>query len=185
MRASSLVCCLFLGCLGPGTPTMEGSTHRRVEHLGVVNDVPQVTRQPGGTVVREIKWTSSSPQVASVSPEGQIIANGPGHTTVTARIGQTDLAWQLTVSPPTRIAWLQPPNALPLGTTSLVRVDAWVEDQQVAPTALRWSSSAAEIISIDSVGRATAHAPGRTYIHASLGETLATLELEVQAEPTP
>lgn len=78
--------CLVLAKPSEETPTDKTTISLNVNAYALVEDETfTITATTNSTDV--IKWTSSSPEVASVSSQGRVIAKTAGETTITATVG--------------------------------------------------------------------------------------------------
>jgi len=116
-------------------------------------------------------WWSSDRQVASVTSDGKVTAVAAGTATISASIGgfQGDATIKVEWTPIARLDIRSPVGSeLVVGSTIQLSTIAREESGHVLldrglPT---WSSDRPHIVSIDSIGRVVAHAPGTAEIRA-------------------
>ncbi len=88
--------CLVLAKPSDETPTDKTTISLNVNAYALVEDETfTITATTNSTDV--IKWTSSSPEVASVSSQGRVIAKTVGETTITATVGDASDSCKLQV----------------------------------------------------------------------------------------
>lgn len=142
-------------------------------------------RDASGTVLdREAFWAADDPEVATVTESGEVTARRAGVVQIAASIeGKSGLA-DITVTG-ARVASVQvsPPNAT-LKVGDIVTFSAQPRDPEGATLtgrAVSWSSSNAQVASVNSSGRVTAVSAGGTIISAqSEGQVgLATVTVSV------
>ena len=142
-------------------------------------------RDASGTVLdREAFWAADDPAVATVTDSGDVTARRAGVVQIAASIeGKSGLA-DITVTGP-RVASVQvsPPNAT-LKVGDIVTFSAQPRDANGAALTghgVSWSSSNAQVASVNSSGRVTAVSAGGTIISAqSEGQVgLATVTVSV------
>ncbi len=119
---------------------------------------------------RQITWSSSNQSVATIDPNGLILALSAGQTTITAQVDQITSSIQLTVQPkPVDDILITPggPITLLQGQTQQLQADT-LDDQDniLQGRSILWSSSSDTTISIDQTGLITALNQGRATITA-------------------
>lgn len=136
-----------------------------------------------------VTWTSSAPEVASVSTAGKVSAISGGSATITAQLGSIsgDCAVTVESSPLTSIQ-ISPPAASILKQTQVVfqAIGTFADgNTQDLTTFALWTSSPASVATI-SIGSATGVAPGTAVITALFDGQVGTASLTVTgATSTP
>jgi uncharacterized protein YjdB len=133
---------------------------------------------------REVRWTSSSPGVATVTRDGHVTGMAPGTAKLTAECeGKTGSA-SITVLPipVASVAIDGKTDPVPMGGGVSLRVV--VKDAKGNPLTGRpvaWASSAAKIAAVDNEGRVSAKAPGSATITATVEGKKAEFRVTVAA----
>jgi hypothetical protein len=131
-------------------------------------------------------WSSTDSAVASVDSAGTVVTRGGGATSIMVTIGGKSARTHLYV--------LQRPVALRIVGDSLSRLPeggrgkalAHMVDSrgyEIGGYAAKWRSADATIAAVDSLGNATAVAPGRTMFTATVDGMIAQLGVEVYPVP--
>lgn len=145
---------------------------------GIYTDGTTAT-DPGSEVI----WSSSSPSVATITPDGMVSAVAAGNTTITAAIGDISGTAFLTVPETTLVALtVTPANpTIAINTTQQFTATGAYSDGtfRVLTSEVIWSTSDPSRAGIDSVGKATAAAGGSATITAKFGNTSASASLGV------
>ncbi len=136
---------------------------------------------------REVKWSSSSPAIATVTAAGMLTGMGPGQAKVTAESEGKSWTVPVTVQPvPVASVTLEgAPKALEVGGTASLR--AVPKDQKgnaLSGRETSWSSSAPKVVAVTPAGVVTAVAAGDATISATVEGKKAELRLTVAAPPT-
>ena len=134
-----------------------------------------------------VTWTSSAPQVASVTGGGRVTALSGGNATITAQLGalQGDSTIEVDASPLTSIQVTPAIATIPQQTAvAFVAVGTFADgNTQVLTTAVLWTASPASVASISdlpaSMGRATGLEPGTATITALFDGQVGTATLTV------
>lgn len=146
-----------------------------------------VTDKSGSVLVgSSLVWSADNPRIASVETDGTVIARGAGTTTILATVGDKIARSRVTVRQ----------------TVSSVRVNGdstiTISDGEQAPLAARaidarghvipqrpvlWKSANDDVLSIDSLGIATAKNPGSTTVGATIDGITAYVPAKVVAVP--
>jgi uncharacterized protein YjdB len=133
---------------------------------------------------RSVAWSSSRPNVATVSGNGVVTALAPGSAVITATVeGKSGVA-AITVSPaPVAIVSVSPSSAtLIVGQT--VQLEAQPRDasgQPLSGRAVTWSSNKLDIATVTSTGIVAALSPGTATITASSEGRSGTATIVVDA----
>ena len=128
-----------------------------------------------------VVWTSDNTDVATVDENGKVTAVAAGTATITATCGAKTATCAVTVEPQK-----VPCVAVTLDKTSLEltpgangQLTATV-DPETTTDALSWSSSNADVATVDQTGKVTAIAVGTATITATCGAKTATCEVAVK-----
>ena len=130
----------------------------------------------------QLKWTSSNPQVAEVTAEGVVKANGEGQAVITVSVNGLSASCTVEVSK----------RVIPVESVSLDRTELSMEaDETVTLTStvspadatdrtVDWTVADPEIVSVQD-GQVTAHKEGSTVVTASAGGKSASCTVTVSA----
>ena len=138
----------------------------------------------GAVLDREAFWAADDPAVATVTDSGDVTARRAGVVQIAASIeGKSGIADITVTGVPVASVQVQPPNAtLKVGESATF--SAQPRDSHgaaITGRSVSWSSSNAQVASVNSSGRVTALSPGGTIISAqSEGQVgLATVTVSV------
>ncbi|UZW15011.1 Ig-like domain-containing protein [Clostridium pasteurianum] len=125
---------------------------------------------PNNATNQSVIWSTSNPNVATVSSGGYINAMGTGKATITATTedGKKTATCVITVNPPvkvTSVSFYIPSATLNIGMTSWL--NAQVYPVNAANKNLTWSTSNSKIATVDSSGYVTAVSAGKATITAT------------------
>lgn len=130
-----------------------------------------VKNSKGKPVSFPLVWTSSRPQIATVSSDGQVTSVGPGTATILARVGDVQGATEVvvTIGEITRLE-IQPKTALVrVGDSQRFVVTAYGPDGRVYEgSAAVFQSSDQSVAGVDAGGVASGIAPGTATIRATV-----------------
>ena len=134
-----------------------------------------------------VTWTSSAPQVASVSRGGRVTAQSGGNATITAQLGalQGNATIEVDASQLTSIQITPPIATIPQQTgVAFVAVGTFADgNTQNLTTEVLWTASPASVASISdlpgTMGRATGLEPGTATITALFDGQVGTATLTV------
>lgn len=131
-------------------------------------------------------WTTSDPEVATISPSGALVAVGPGTARIRAAIGSVHEEALVTVvlSPITRLEFSADVLTSPVGETihPVVRaIDA--QGKYRADAACSWLSRSPNIVQVVGAGELLALAAGEALVEVAAGTARATLRVRVTARP--
>ncbi len=139
--------------------------------------------QNGNAFVATVSWSSSAPNVASVSSSGVVTGVVPGSAIITSAAGSVTANTTITVTavPVLTSITIGGGSTLVAGTT--LQLTATTKDQTGAAIAVTvaWSSNASAIASVNSSGLITGVTAGTAIITASSGTVTATLTVTVAA----
>lgn len=155
-------------CVVSVTQPAEGvflnKTELRIQ-LGT-SETLEATVQPATTNVKDLKWTSSNPEVASVDANGQVsaLALGTADITVTTVDGGHTAVCKVTVIQSVTGVTLDAETAtLRVGEQTL-QLTATVQPSDASDKSLVWTSSNAEVASVSETGLVTPLASGEALI---------------------
>jgi uncharacterized protein YjdB len=162
----------------PGTPSIAVSTSQRFTAIGTFND--------GSThnLTNSVAWTSSSTSVATIG-SGNGVAKGltVGSTTITATIGSKTQTATLTVTNATVSSITVTPSGHTIAPGSKLAMTATAAfsdgSTQVITTDAIWSSDAANVATVNTVGTALGKGAGTANISANLGGITGSAPLTV------
>lgn len=138
-----------------------------------------VTFNPTNATNKKVTWTSSDTSVATVSASGIVTAVKVGSATITATSanGKTATA-KVTVEPtPATSVAITKPQASTLNVGESLALSAVVLPELTTDKTVTWSSSNAEVATVDSNGKVTAKKAGNVEITAVCGTVADKLSL--------
>ena len=148
-----------------------------------------ITDKNGAVVINaKPTWTTDDDKVATVLPDGSVIARGPGRTTVTVAVGDRLARSRivvrqhvagLAVSPATN-----PDSAFVVPEADQRVLRARVRDRNgyaISGQDVRWHVADTSVAEVDSVGIVTGRALGRTVVTASVGDATGQAPVTVVA----
>ncbi|MDQ6611014.1 MAG: protein kinase, partial [Gemmatimonadota bacterium] len=133
-----------------------------------------------------LSWVSRAPSVAVLESPGSIRAVTPGAATVEVSSGNVRRLIEVTVvrRPVASVRIRPTTRILELGDASALFADAQDDlGQAVRQPAPRWSSSAPDVIHVDSAGTALAIGPGVAVITVEIDDASDSVELEAIEAP--
>jgi uncharacterized protein YjdB/predicted transcriptional regulator with HTH domain len=132
---------------------------------------------------RDLQWTSSQTEIASVDTRGRATAHAPGQTAIRVRHGELEAVAALSVAMPgAEYLDIRPPMAaVAAGRTRQFTAEAVHANgsRSTLSSEVEWSSDAPEIASVDDAGLATGLRAGSALITARMGAETATAVLSV------
>ncbi len=184
------------GLTAPNLDRLDGEGSRavavrleRAELDLLSGDTVRLTAQvvtAGGSAVpgRAVSWSSSAPEVVSVSPEGTLRAFRDGVATVTATAGQASATARVRVSGHLVARLLVSPEEDTLNTVGASMVlYATAVDPSGAPVAvstITWASLDTQVAIVDAEGRVTSLGAGMARITAAAGGRTDTVRVHVR-----
>lgn len=142
-------------------------------------------------ITDSVAWTSSSMNNATISKAGLATAVASGTTSITATVADTATVsgtTLLTIAPPALVSIVISPATITIapGTTKqFIATGAYTDNSTSDITAtVTWSSSDADIATINNAGLVTANLPGTAAIIASAGSISASATI-VSSELIP
>jgi hypothetical protein len=147
-----------------------------------------VTDKSGSVLVgAAIVWSSDNPRVASVETDGTVIARGPGTTTIVVTVGERVARSRVTVKQVISAVRLNGDSTISISDGDQAPLSARGIDARghvVGQRAVLWQSANPDVVSIDSLGIATAKNPGSTTVGATIEGVTAWVPARVVAVPS-
>jgi len=138
-------------------------------------------------VTRDSTWASDNPAVATVGAAGTATAIGPGTANISATFAGVSGSSLLTVSSATLTSISVTPASAVLAPTTFVNCVATGTfsdgSTQVISNVVNWTSSAANVASVNGGGRVTGITAGNATITAQLGGLSANCAIVVDGSP--
>jgi len=159
--------------------------------LGSTQQLSASARDPGNSPVMGMyTWTSSNPNVATVSPSGMVTAMGNGNARITlTSSGRTAMA-NVTVEQMTATVNVSPATTqlTAAGATSQLAAQALdANGRPINGKNFNWSSDAAGVATVSGTGMATAVANGVAHMTATvdgkMGSGIVTVVIATKAAP--
>lgn len=177
--------CLMLAKPSEETPTDKTTISLNVNAYALTEDETfTIAATTNSTDV--IKWTSSSPEVASVSSQGRVIAKTAGETTITATVGNVSDSCTVTVladvNTQTKIEINQPILRLSVsrGATQIQGTVTTADGQQtLAEAGATYKSDNTDIATVSANGTVTPVAVGSTLVYVTVGGRTKIVSVEV------
>ncbi len=134
-----------------------------------------------------VRWFSTDPEIATVSPDGLVTAVRPGTAQVAALIrgkaGRTDVT--VPQLPPASLELVMEADEMRARTVALAHVSARTRlGDLVDAGGVRFESSDPSVVAVDPNGRLWAVEPGDAMIRASIGEVSTEASIRVTANPS-
>lgn len=127
-----------------------------------------------------ITWSSSDPEVATVSEDGTVVAVAPGTVTITATSGEVSQACQIMVGYHAEVIQLDRTTAtLAVGKSFTLGTTAYPGTNMI--DSITFESSNPKIATVDGNGKVTAVAAGKVYIVVRCGSLEVKCLVTVQA----
>ena len=143
----------------------------------------EATVQPATTNIKDLTWTSSAPEIASVDQTGKVTAHKLGEADITVTTvdgGHTAVCKVTVIQKVTGVTLDKESASLRIGEETL-QLNAVVEPSDASDKSLFWISSEEGVASVSETGLVTPLAPGETVITATTvdGEFSATCTVTV------
>lgn len=143
----------------------------------------EATVQPATTNIKDLTWTSSAPEIASVDQTGKVTAHKLGEADITVTTvdgGHTAVCKVTVIQKVTGVTLDKDSASLRIGEETL-QLNAVVEPSDASDKSLLWTSSEAGVASVSETGLVTPLAPGETVITVTTvdGEFSATCTVTV------
>ena len=139
------------------------------------------TVTPEDATDKTVTWTTSDAEVATVDANGKVIAVAPGNAVITAKAGEKTATCTVTVEKKVIAV-----DGITLSQTSATLVEgdsitltATVTPEDATDKTVTWTTSDAEVATVDANGKVIAVGPGTAVITAKAGEFTATCEITV------
>jgi hypothetical protein len=146
-----------------------------------------VTDKHGTAIVGvATKWTVDHPEVASVNPDGTLIAESPGSATVLVTVGALMARSTIVVHPTSAYVHIASDSAvtIPEGTARAVSARATdARGHVLSGRAVHWRSTDTTVVSIDSAGDLVGAGTGHTTVTATIDG--ASADAPVTVIPVP
>ena len=146
-----------------------------------------VTDKSGSVLVgASIVWSSDNPRVASVGTDGTVISRGPGTTAVVAAVGDRLARSRVTVKQVVSAVRVNGDSTIMLNDGEQAPLVARALDARGHPVPQRatsWQSSNSDVLSIDTLGIATARNPGSATVGATIDGVTSYVPAKVVAVP--
>ena len=143
---------------------------------------------PATTTVKTLRWSSSNPDVASVSQDGTVAALGIGNAVITAEStdgSRVEARCEVTVEPtPAESVTISTDGPTLLKATQTVQLSAAVMPETTTDKTVSWSSDNTAVATVSETGLVTANSVGVAVITAtnSAGQTD---RITITVEETP
>lgn len=143
----------------------------------------EATVQPATTNIKDLTWTSSAPEIASVDQTGKVTAHKLGEADITVTTvdgGHTAVCKVTVIQKVTGVTLDKESASLRIGEETL-QLNAVVEPSDASDKSLLWTSSEAGVTSVSETGLVTPLSPGETVITVTTvdGEFSATCTVTV------
>lgn len=146
-----------------------------------------VTDNSGTVLVgSSLVWSSDNSKVASVGVDGTVIARGAGTTTIVAAVGTKVARARVSVQQVAAAVKVNGDSAITIGDGDQLPLVARAVDArgfQMPARAATWQSGNRDLLGIDSLGVATAKAPGKTTVSATIGGITGSVPVTIVAVP--
>lgn len=147
-----------------------------------------VTDKSGSVLVgSSLLWSSDNPRVASVETDGTVIARGTGTTTIVVTVGERVARSRVTVKQVVSTVRLNGDSTMSISDGEQAPLAARGLDARghvVPQRPVIWQSANPDILSIDTLGIATARLPGSTTVGATIDGVTAYVPARVIAVPS-
>jgi hypothetical protein len=133
-----------------------------------------------------LRWRSSDTTVTTVDSAGTVVARGPGTALIRAAVRELAADARIVVRQlPVRVTILGDSvvGVLEGDTVLFVAQTLDARDHPIRDLAPRWRSNDTSIVSVDSLGRAVAVAPGWVSLTAAHGDLAARIVTQVELAP--
>ena len=139
------------------------------------------TVTPNYAYNRKVTWSCSEATIATVDANGKVVAVAPGNAVITAKAGEKTATCTVTVEKKVIAV-----DGITLSQTSATLVEgdsitltATVTPEDATDKTVTWTTSDAEVATVDANGKVIAVGPGTAVITAKAGEFTATCEITV------
>ena len=140
------------------------------------------TVKPSSASIKDVTWSSSDNDVASVNSKGKITAKGPGYTTITVTTKDNSKMAEcrvLVIQPVSSVKLNKTSGTLEVGDTYTLK--ATVKPGDASNKSVKWSTSNKKVATISSSGKITAVGKGTATITCKTvdGNKVATCKVNV------
>ncbi|HVD04715.1 MAG TPA: Ig-like domain-containing protein [Gemmatimonadaceae bacterium] len=146
-----------------------------------------VTDKSGSVLVgAALVWSSDNTHVASVGADGTVISRGPGTTSIVAAVGDRLARSRITVKQVVSAVKINGDSTITMNDGDQAPLIARALDARGSPVPQRtakWQTANSEVLSIDSLGIATAKNPGSTTVGATVDGVTSYVPAKVVAVP--
>jgi hypothetical protein len=146
-----------------------------------------VTDKSGSVIVgATILWSSDNPRVASVGSDGTVISRGPGTAGIVAAVSDHIARSRVTVKQVVSAVRVNGDSTIMLNDGEQAPLVARALDARGHPVPQRpttWQSANSEVLTIDTLGIATAKNPGSTTVGATVDGVTSFVPAKVVAVP--
>ena len=184
VAAIVITLCLVLSKPSDETPTDKTTISLNVNAYSLTEDETfTITATTNSTDV--IKWTSSSPEVASVSSQGRVIAKTVGETTITATVGDVSDSCKVQVVADNQQATIRLEQttlrlSVASGATQIQGTVTTANGQQtLAEAGAKYKSDNTDIATVSANGTVTPVAVGSTLVYVTVGGRTKIVSAEV------
>lgn len=178
----------------PGSVTLSPSS-ASVPVGQTVQLTATVLDQDGNVITRTLTWATSDPAIATVNASGLVTGVAAGTATITATVQTVSGSATVTVTGSggggggggtTYTVTIAGISSSPLEIGGTVQLTATVTDAtgQVVNVTVSWTTSDANIATVDATGLVTAIGPGTATITATAGTGTASVSVRVVGEST-
>lgn len=136
------------------------------------------TVTPDNTTNKSIDWSSSNPEVVTVTTDGIVIALTQGSATITAQCGEVSATCEIAVEAIDSEELLMNYSSISLQIGSTQQLTATIYPENTTDQTITWESSNADIATVQN-GLVTAISEGTATITAKNGSLSATCEVTV------
>lgn len=176
--------CLVLAKPSDETPTDKTTISLNVNAYSLTED-ETFTIKATTNSTDVIKWTSSSPEVASVSSQGRVIAKTVGETTITATVGDVSDSCKVQVVADNQQATIRLEQttlrlSVSRGATQIQGTVTTANGQQtLAEAGATYKSDNTDIATVSANGTVTPVAVGSTLVYVTVGGRTKIVSAEV------
>ena len=137
------------------------------------------TVEPDNATEKSISWNSSNTDVATVNPNGKVVAIAEGSATITASIGEIHATCTVIVTIPVEAISINK-TSVTLKRGESVVLSATVFPEDATEQFITWTSSNDDIATVNQDGKVTAFEDGTAIITVKSGSVQASCEITVK-----
>ena len=128
---------------------------------------------------RPVTWSTSDPEIASITSAGQVTAGRPGSATITAVADEERATSNIVVFTPVAFVEITPDSpTIAVGTSVQLTARVLGPEGRVIPRVVSWSTSDPAVAAV-SVGKVRGRRVGFAQIEATAGNARGTTEVTV------